>query len=120
MLTGTGVLILGSALLGVAIGMKSLPLLLIGGVLAGASQGLSFRSALGAVTSSAPPAQRGMVASSFFAICYVGISLPVVAIGAASDRYGLVHTGEVFGGVVAAISLAALVALSRQSGNPAE
>lgn len=119
LLGGTAALIAGSALLGVAIGMKSLALLLAGGVLAGAAQGLSFRSALGAVTAAAPPQERGKVASSFFAICYVGISLPVVAIGAASDRYGLVHTGEVFGGVIAAISLAALVSLSRQSGTSA-
>jgi MFS family permease len=115
LLAGTAGLIVGSAVLGVAIGVKSLPLLLIGGVVAGASQGLSFRAALGAITASAPPHERGKVASSFFAVCYVGISLPVVAIGAASNHYGLVRTGEVFGGVIAAISLAALIALTRES-----
>jgi MFS family permease len=115
LLAGTAGLIVGSAILGAAIGEKSLPLLLVGGVAAGTSQGLSFRSALGAITASAPPHERGKVASSFFAVCYVGISLPVVAIGAASDHYGLVRTGEVFGGVIAAISLVALVALSRRS-----
>ena len=40
-------------------------------------------------------------------------TIPVVAIGAASHAYGLVDTGEVFGGVIAAMSLAALAALSR-------
>jgi MFS family permease len=115
LVTGTGVLVVGSGLLGVAIGAKSLALLVVGGVVAGLGQGLSFRSALGAVTAAAPTQERGKVASSFFAVCYVGISLPVVAIGAASDAYGLVRTGEVFGGIIAAISLAALVALARAS-----
>lgn len=120
LLAGTGVLVVGSALLGVAIGLESLTLLVVGGVVAGFGQGLSFRAALGAVTGEAPAQERGKVASTFFAVCYVGISLPVVAIGAASDKYGLVHTGEVFGGVIAAISLAALAALSRQGGSSAD
>jgi MFS family permease len=113
LLTGTGGLVAGSALLGTAIGLKSLGLLVAGGVLAGAAQGLSFRSALGAITAASPPEQRAKVSSTFFAVCYVGISIPVVAIGAASHAYGLVDTGEVFGGVIAAMSLAALAALSR-------
>jgi MFS family permease len=117
LLRGTAALIVGSGLLGVAIGDKSLPLLIVGGVIAGAAQGLSFRSALGAVTSAAPPQHRAQVSSSFFAVCYVGISLPVVAIGAASNAYGLVRTGEVFGGVIAAVSLAAFVALTREFGD---
>jgi predicted MFS family arabinose efflux permease len=70
---------------------------------------------LGVVTGASPPAQRAQVSSTFFAVCYVGISLPVVAIGAASNAYGLVRTGEVFGAVIAAISMLAAVALSRQS-----
>jgi MFS family permease len=114
LLAGTAGLVAGSAVLGVAIGVKSLPLLLIGGAVAGASQGLSFRSALGAVTAAAPANERSKVASSFFAVCYVGISLPVLAIGAASDKYGLVRTGEVFGGVIAGISLGAMIALARE------
>jgi predicted MFS family arabinose efflux permease len=115
LLRGTAVLVVGSGLLGVAIGEKSLGVLIAGGVIAGAAQGLSFRSALGAVSALAPPAQRAQVSSTFFAVCYVGISLPVVAIGAASNAYGLVRTGEVFGGVIAAVALAAFVSLSRQS-----
>jgi hypothetical protein len=113
LLGGTGTLVFGTATIGAAIGLKSLTLLVAGGMIAGAAQGLSFRSALGAVTAAAPADRRGQVASSFFAVCYVGISIPVVAIGAATDAYGLVRTGEVFAGVIAAVSLSALVALAR-------
>ncbi|HVV76871.1 MAG TPA: MFS transporter [Mycobacteriales bacterium] len=115
LLTGTAGLIVGSATVGAAIGVKSLGTLLAGGIVAGAAQGLSFRSALGEVTGAAPPDRRAQVSSSFFAVCYVGISLPVVGIGAATKAYGLVRTGEVFGGIVAAIAATALVALARST-----
>lgn len=118
LLTGTGVLVLGSGLLGAAIGLESLVLLVAGGAIAGAAQGLSFRSALGAVTGASPAEERAKVSSTFFAVCYVGISIPVVAIGAASHAYGLIRTGEVFGGVIAALGLAAFVALSRADPRP--
>jgi hypothetical protein len=113
LLSGTAILIAGLAVLALGIGTKTLWLLVIGGVIAGVGQGLSFRSALGAVTGAAPVDQRAAVSSSFFAICYVGISVPVIGIGAASDSFGLVHTGEVFAAIMAALSLAALASLAR-------
>ena len=88
-------------------------LLVLGGVVSGLGQGLSFRSALGSITGAAPADQRAAVSSSFFAVCYVGISLPVIGVGAASDAYGLVRTGEVFAGIVALLSAAALASLAR-------
>jgi MFS family permease len=112
-LVGTGALVLGLVAIGLAIAQKSLPLLVVSGVVAGAAQGLSFRAALGAVTAASPVEQRGSVASTFFAICYLGLSLPVVGIGAGITAYGLVHTGEVFTGLLAALALVALVALVR-------
>lgn len=113
LLGGTAILIVGIAGVGVSIGIKSLPLLIAGGIVAGIGQGLSFRSALGSITGAAPPDQRATVSSSFFAICYVGISLPVIGVGAATDAYGLVRAGEVFAGIVAALALATLAALAR-------
>jgi MFS family permease len=113
LLGGTAVLVVGMALIGVSIGQSSLGLLVGGGVVAGIGQGLSFRSALAAVTGASPAHQSGGVASTFFAICYVGISLPVVGVGAGTRAYGLAHTGEAFAGIVALLSLAALVSLVR-------
>lgn len=113
LLAGTGCLVIGVALVGVSLARSSLTLLVIGGIVAGASQGLGFRAALGAVTSASPPEQRGGVASTFFAICYLGISVPVVGIGIGTKLFGLVHTGEVFAGLVAALSLVALASLAR-------
>lgn len=113
LLTGTAVLVVGLGLVGVAVGQRSLALLVTSGVIAGAGQGLSFRAALAAVTASSPPAERGTVASSFFAVCYVGISLPVLGIGAGTHQWGLVHTAEVFAAVMAVLAAVALVSLAR-------
>jgi predicted MFS family arabinose efflux permease len=113
LLTGTATLVVGIAIVGTGIGAKSLALLVIGGVVAGLGQGLSFRSALGSITGASPANQRAAVSSSFFATCYVGISLPVIGVGAATNAYGLVHTGEVFAGIIAALSLLALASLAR-------
>ena len=112
---GTATLIVGILLVGAALGQTSLALLVIGGLVSGAGQGLSFRAALGSVTGASPPGERAAVSSSFFAVCYVGISLPVVGVGAASKAYGLVDTAEVFSGIIAALSAAALVGLVRST-----
>lgn len=118
LLGGTATLIAGIIIVGFGIGERSLALLVIGGIVVGAGQGMSFRSALGAVTGASPADQRGSVASSFFATCYVGISLPVIGVGAASDAYGLVRTGEVFSGIIAALGATALLGLARTGPAP--
>ncbi len=115
LLAGTGTLIAGIAIVGVGIGLEALWLLILGGAISGLGQGLSFRSALGSVTAASPTEQRAAVSSSFFAVCYVGISLPVVGIGAATDAVGLVHTAEVFAGIIAALSLLAVASLARSA-----
>ncbi len=115
MLAGTGLLIGALAILALALASASLPLLVCAAVIAGASQGLGFRAALASVTTASPPEQRGAVSSSFFAISYVGgISIPVIGVGAATQQFGLIHTGEAFAAIIAALAAAALIALTRR------
>jgi MFS family permease len=111
LLAGTALLVVGLVVVAFSLGQASLGLLVTGAVIAGSGQGMSFRAALGSVTAATPVEQRGGVSSSFFATCYVGISLPVVGVGLASKSYGLVHTGEVFAGIVAALAFAAFTSL---------
>lgn len=111
---GCAALIAGMALLAASLAATSLPLLIIGVILAGAGQGLSFRAALGAVNSRAPADRRGEVASSFFVVCYVAISLPVIGEGLLAQVAGLRTAGLVFAAVVAAIAAVVLVMLARQ------
>lgn len=107
---GCGGLIVGMATLAAGLAISSLAVLVAGAVVAGVGQGLSFRAALGAVNAQAPPAQRGEVASSFFVVAYVAISIPVIGEGVLAQVVGLRTAGLVFAGVVAAIA-AAVIAL---------
>lgn len=113
LLGGTGLLALGTAVIGFGIGAESLAVLVAGGVTAGLGQGCSFRSALGAIVAASPGEQRAALSSSFFAVCYVGISLPVVGIGAATDAFGLRRTAVIFAGAIALLGTAALGSLIR-------
>jgi MFS family permease len=68
----------GMSLVALALIVESLALLIAGGVVAALGQGLSFRAGLTAVNDASPPERRAEVASSFFVIAYVAISVPVV------------------------------------------
>lgn len=114
LLVGCATLVVGVLLVGAAIGLASLALLVAGAVVAGTGQGMSFRAGLGAVSAGSPPAQRSEVASSYFLVLYVGISLPVIGEGVASAAFGLVTSGMVFAGAVAVLGIVAFVGLARQ------
>jgi predicted MFS family arabinose efflux permease len=111
---GCGGLIAGMALLAAGLGIPSLVLLVGGAVLAGAGQGLSFRAALAAVNAEAPSDQRAEVASSFFVVAYVAISIPVIGEGVLAQVAGLRTAGLVFAAVVAVIAATVLGLLARQ------
>lgn len=113
LLGGTSLLVVGTAVIGLGIGTQSLPVLIVGGLITGLGQGGSFRSALGAIVAASPGEQRAAVSSSFFAVCYVGISLPVVGIGALSDAIGLKKTAVIFAVAIAVLSAVALASLAR-------
>jgi MFS family permease len=105
-LLAVGVLVIGAALL-----TGSLAVLVLGAVLAGVGQGMSFSKGMAAVHERVDPSTRAAVTSSFFVVLYVAISLPVVGVGAASQAWGLVTAGVVFAGAVAVLAVIALVAL---------
>jgi len=110
---GCATLIAGMGLLAWGLAATSLALLILGIVLAGAGQGLSFRAALAAVNEASPPQQRGEVASSFFLVAYVAISVPVIGEGLLAQAAGLRAAGLIFAGVVAAIAAVVLALLAQ-------
>jgi MFS family permease len=111
---GCAKLIAGMGLLALGLAVSSLALLVVGGVAAGFGQGLSFRAALAGLNAGAPPGQRAEVASSFFVVAYVAISVPVIGVGVLAQSYSLRTAGLIFAGVVAALAAAALVLLLRR------
>jgi|SRR5579884_1736381 len=105
---GCGGLIVGMGLLALGLGLASLALLVIGGVTAGFNQGLSFRAALAALNAEAPEDRRAAVASSFFVVAYVALSIPVIGVGLLTQAAGLRVAGYVFTGAVAVLAAAVL------------
>lgn len=108
---GCVLLIVGMGLLATALPIRSLPLLVAGGAVAGLGQGTSFRAGLGGVSAASPDELRGEVTSTFFFTLYVGISVPVIGVGALSTLVGLVTAGVVFAAVVTLLAALALVLL---------
>jgi MFS family permease len=97
----------GMGLLAIGLVESSLAFLLAAAIVAGLGHGLSFRHGLVAINRASPAQHRAEVASAFFVIAYLGISLPVVGVGLLTDVAGLRAAGLVFAAVVA--TLAAVV-----------
>jgi MFS family permease len=65
--------------------LPSLAMFVIGGVLTGAGAGLVFRGAMVAAGAAAPAESRAEVLSGFFLGAYVGLSVPVLGLGIATQ-----------------------------------
>lgn len=115
---GCLVLVAGLVLVGSSLLVESLPLLVAGALCGGFGQGLAFRAGLTAVSGAAPPEQRGGTISAFFVVAYLGISLPVVGVGALTLGLGLRGAGMTF--ALCVTVLAACVGLYVLRRPPAE
>jgi MFS family permease len=113
LVAGCAGLIAGMAVFALGLAVASLALLVLGGVVAGLGQGLGFRAGLAAVNRAAPADQRGEVASAFFIVAYVALSLPVVGVGLLAQVWSLKAAGLIFAAVVSALALAVLAAARR-------
>jgi len=82
---GTFALIPGLAVLVAGMWLPNLVVFVIGGALTGAGAGLVFRGALTSATSTAPPLARAEVLAGFFLGAYLGLSVPVVGLGVATQ-----------------------------------
>lgn len=115
---GCAVLAAGLVLVGTSLLVESLPLLLVGAITGGVGQGMAFRAGLTAVGSAAPEEHRGATISAFFVVAYLGISLPVVGVGALTVGLGVRGAGMVF--TVCAIVLVAAVGARVRAHPPVE
>ena len=89
---GVGLLVAGVAVL-LAGGMAgSLALFVAGGALSGAGAGLLFKAAMGSATRLADPAAKGEAAAGIFLAGYLGLTVPIMGLGAAA-RYVSLTTG---------------------------
>lgn len=80
---GMVLLVGGLVILAVAAVLLQVAGFIGGGVIAGAGVGLLFRAAIGSAGALVEPSRRGGVLAATFLIAYAGLTVPVVAVGAA-------------------------------------
>jgi hypothetical protein len=95
--------------------LPSLAMFVIGGVLTGAGAGLLFRGALVAAGAAAPPESRAEVLSGFFLGAFVGLSVPVVGLGIATEYAPARDVMLVFVAIVIVAALASVRAVLNAS-----
>ena len=76
---------LGLALAAGGMSSDSLGLFVIGGVITGAGGGTVFKGSLAVVASTAPSGSRAEVLAGFFFGAYMGLSVPIVGLGIATE-----------------------------------
>jgi MFS family permease len=106
-LIGLTVFLAGLALVVAALSQASLALFLIGTIVSGVAIGAVFLASLSTANRLAPAEIRGQVLSTYFVFLCVGITIPVIGVGLASQYAGDFRTV-----LVCAIALAALSAVS--------
>jgi MFS family permease len=106
---GLGTLALGLVLVTVAVWLPSLAVLLIGGALAGGGAGAAFKGSISTVISIAPPQARGEALAGLFLAAYIGLVVPVLGLGLATQ---LLSTQVAVAGF-AAVLLAAVAVVAR-------
>ena len=115
------VLIPGLALLAGGMWLSSLAMFVAGGVLTGAGAGLTFRGALTATGAAAPPESRAEAMAFFFLGGYIGVALPAVGLGIATQYVSTRVVMLVFVVIVgAAITLGARTLRARHVRDGAE
>ena len=104
----------GLALFSAGMWLPSLPVFIVGGIVTGAGSGLVFRGSLGAAAGTAPPESRAEVLAGFFLGAYVGLTVPVVILGVATEYFAAKDVMLFFVVIVAAAIAASARAVMRR------
>jgi MFS family permease len=82
--TGLTLMCAGLITLNAAVWLPSLPVFLVGGLLSGAGAGTLFKATVTTVLTLAAPAHRGEALAGLFLSAYIGLAVPVLALGVAT------------------------------------
>ena len=102
---GIGMGLLAIGLIGVtaAIWQLSLPLLLLAGALGGAGAGAVFKGSISTVLGIAPARSRGEALAGLFLAAYLGLAVPVLGLGLATQAFSTRTALLGFSAVLAAV-----------------
>jgi MFS family permease len=115
---GAYVLVPGLALLVIGMWLPALAVFLVGGVITGAGAGLVFGGAVATAGSTAAPGTRGEVLAGFFLGAYIGLSVPVVALGIATQYVAARDAMLVFAVIVSIAVIGSVRAVLHVSPTP--
>ncbi|MCW1247471.1 MFS transporter [Pseudomonas sp. SAICEU22] len=115
---GASLLVLGLALVLIAVHTASLPLFFIGTLITGSGFGSGFLGALRSIMPLALPHERAGLMSAFYVLSYLAFSLPSLLAGNLTRIYGLIPTTNGFGAVLILMAVGALAGLLRQTAKP--
>jgi len=105
--------VVGMGMIAASSSLSSLPVAMVGGIVAAVGAGVAQMNAMAAVQRIAPPHARSSVMSTYVTLCYVALSLPVIIAGQAADRFGLA-TVTTWYVVAVAVVVAIALRLSRE------
>jgi MFS family permease len=115
MLGGLGVFLAALALIVAGLSAASMPLFLASTVVSGVAVGAVFMGSLATANRLAPAEARGQVISTFFVFAYVGLTVPVIAVGFGSQAFGDFRAILVCAIALAAIALASMAVIRRSA-----
>jgi len=113
MMAGLMLFLVGLALIVLALSEASLPVFLAGSVAGGVAVGGVFLGSLATANRLAPPERRAHTVSTYFVACYLGLIIPVVGVGIATEFTSIFRAVLGFSVVLAALSLFALASIRR-------
>jgi MFS family permease len=112
-LTGLTVFLAALALIVAGLSAASLPLFLAATVVSGVAVGAVFMGSLATANRLAPAETRGQVISTYFVFAYVGLTVPVIAVGFGAQAFGDFRATLVVAIALAVIALASMATIRR-------
>ena len=114
-LGGLLIFLVALALIIAGLSKASMPLFLTGTVVSGVAVGAVFMGSLATANRLAPPDSRGQVISTYFIFSYVGLTVPVIAVGFGSQAFGDFRATLGCAIALAAIAIASMIIIRRSS-----
>ena len=115
MLAGLAVFLAALALIVAGLSAASMPIFLASTVVSGVAVGAVFMGSLATANRVAPAETRGQVISTFFVFAYVGLTVPVIAVGFGSQAFGDFRAILGCAIALAAIALASMALIQRSA-----
>jgi len=112
-IVGLTVFLAALALIVAGLSQASMALFLTGTIVSGVAVGAVFIGSLSTASRLAPAEMRGRVASTYFVFAYVGLTIPVIGVGVASQYQGDFRAVLVCAIVLAALSVGSMAAIHR-------